>query len=119
MDIEINKVPKSKSDTLPTDGSKLGFGKIFTDHMFIMEFKDGKWQNAKIEPFRNLSLSPAALVLHYGQEIFEGMKAFSQKNNKDVSLFRPAMNAKRMAESAKRVAMEPFPEDYFLEAYIL
>ncbi|MHA1244012.1 MAG: branched-chain amino acid aminotransferase [Candidatus Heimdallarchaeota archaeon] len=116
MEIEIKKVPKSKSDTLPTDGSKLGFCKIFTDHMFIMEFKDDKWQNAKIEPFRNLSLSPAALVLHYGQEIFEGMKAFNQKNNTDVSFFRPEMNAKRMIESAKRVAMEPFPEDYFLEA---
>jgi len=116
MDIKIDLVPESRVGTLPSESDKLGFGKIFTDHMFTMEFKENKWQNAKIEPFRNLSLSPAALVLHYGQEIFEGMKAFSQKDSNDVSFFRPEMNAKRMIESAKRVDMEPFPEDYFLEA---
>ncbi|MBN1328349.1 MAG: branched-chain amino acid aminotransferase [Candidatus Heimdallarchaeota archaeon] len=116
MEIQINLKPESAREYKPEDDLKLGFGKIFTDHMFTMEFKENKWQNAQIKAYGPLSLSPAAMVLHYGQEIFEGMKAFRQEKTKGVSLFRPDKNAKRFAESARRVAMEPVPEEYFLAA---
>jgi len=116
LNVEITLKDDSKRGTLPKDENTLGFGRIFTDHMFIHEFKEGMWQNPKIEPYRNLSLSPAALVLHYAQEIFEGMKAFHQQNNKGVSLFRPELNAQRMVDSAIRMDMAPYPIDYFLEA---
>ena len=66
--------------TIPTDESKLGFGKIFTDHMFIMDYIDGEWKDAKIIPYAPLSLDPSASVFHYGQEVFEGMKAYKTSN---------------------------------------
>ncbi|MBQ9948165.1 MAG: branched chain amino acid aminotransferase, partial [Oscillospiraceae bacterium] len=75
MNIRIEKTtaPKAK----PIDESALGFGKIFTDHMFIMEYDTGMgWHDARIVPYQEISLSPAAMVFHYGQEIFEGMKAY-------------------------------------------
>ena len=105
MNIDITLKEESKRDTLPQDEKNLGFGRIFTDHMFIHEYKEDQWGKPTIEPFRNFSLSPAALVLHYGQEIFEGMKAFRQEDGKGVSLFRPEMNAQRMIDSAKRMDM--------------
>ncbi|NHJ47715.1 MAG: branched-chain amino acid aminotransferase [Asgard group archaeon] len=114
--MEVKIVKKTDIGKLPIDFQDIGFGKIFSDHMFIMEYKNDNWSNATIEPFRKLNLSPAALVFHYGQEIFEGMKAFYQLETKGVSLFRPEMNAKRFVKSAKRIAMAPVPEDYFLEA---
>jgi branched-chain amino acid aminotransferase len=116
MEINVIKKPENQRGKLSDDELQLGFGKIFTDHMFSMEFNNGSWNNPRIEPFKNLDLSPAALVLHYGQEIFEGMKAFRQQKSNVVSLFRPEMNATRFAKSAIRVAMEPVPEEYFLEA---
>ena len=116
MNIDITLKEESKRDTLPQDEKNLGFGRIFTDHMFIHEYKEDQWGKPTIEPFRNFSLSPAALVLHYGQEIFEGMKAFRQEDGKGVSLFRPEMNAQRMIDSAKRMDMEPYPKENFLEA---
>ncbi|NHJ84665.1 MAG: branched-chain amino acid aminotransferase [Asgard group archaeon] len=115
MDFAITEKPETEKGKLPEDELKLGFGKIFTDHMFTLEYKNQTWSNAQIKPFSNFSLSPASLVLHYGQEIFEGMKAFAQHNKNSVSLFRPEKNAKRMIESAKRVDMAPVPEEYFLE----
>jgi len=116
MEIQVKEKPAEQKGQKPEDDLKLGFGRIFTDHMFMMEFKEKAWQNAQIKPFGPLTLSPAALVLHYGQEIFEGMKVFKQEKTKEVSLFRPEKNAQRMAESARRVAMEPFPEAFFLES---
>ncbi|MFW9922302.1 MAG: branched-chain amino acid aminotransferase [Candidatus Thorarchaeota archaeon] len=112
----MNLKPQDKRGALTVDGNDLGFSKYYTDHMFITEYKNGNWQNETIQPFGPLQLSPAAVALHYGQEIFEGMKAFRQANKKDVSLFRPEMNAKRMIESAKRMVMPPYPEEDFLEA---
>lgn len=116
MKIQLNVKSNEIREKLPKDELLIGFGKIFTDHMFLMEFKNNQWINPTIKPFSNLELSPAALVFHYGQEIFEGMKAFRQQKTKGVSLFRPEMNAKRFAESAKRMSMAPVPEEYFLEA---
>ena len=75
--IEKTKTPKAK----PVDETKLGFGHIFTDHMFVMEYDTGKgWHDARIVPYGDISISPAAMVLHYGQEIFEGMKAYRTRD---------------------------------------
>ena len=94
---------------------ELGFGKYFTDHIFTMECDRGVWQNAKISPYGSLTLDPAATVFHYGQAMFEGLKAFCSKTG-DIQLFRPEFNAQRMARGAERLCMPSFPEEMFLEA---
>ena len=100
----------------PVDESKLGFGKIFTDHIFTVKYHDGRgWYDPLIEPYRSLSLEPTALCLHYGQEIFEGMKAYRGSNN-DIFLFRPMENIKRMNTSAERLCMPRIDPQLFLEA---
>ena len=112
LDIKITRTtaPKAK----PT--GKLGFGKIFTDHMFVMDYTRGKgWHDPRIVPFQDITLSPAAMVFHYGQEMFEGLKAYKGADGKNY-LFRPDMNAKRMADSAARLEMPPFPVEKFVDA---
>lgn len=91
------------------------FGKVYTDRMLLREYKNGAWQTGRILPYQNFSLDPATLVFHYGQEIFEGLKAFRQENG-DVVMFRPDENAKRFALSARRMMMPEVPEDYFLKS---
>ncbi|MDR0890102.1 MAG: branched-chain amino acid aminotransferase [Oscillospiraceae bacterium] len=99
----------------PQSGDKLGFGKIFTEHMFLMDYTEGQgWHDARIVPFQNLSLSPSCAVFHYGQEIFEGMKAY--RNGDKVYLFRPDMNAKRSNLSADRLVIPPIPEEDYVQA---
>lgn len=116
MDIKIIETPSEKKKTKPADESKLGFGKIFTDHMFTMKFKEGKgWHDAVIEPYHPLELDPTAMCLHYGQEIFEGLKAYRGKNN-EIYLFRPMENIKRMNVSAEKLCMAHIDEDLFFEA---
>lgn len=111
IEVRLTDTPKQK----PTDESKLGFGNIFTDHMFIMEFNGDKgWEHARIEKFHDISISPAANVFHYGQEIFEGMKAYY--NNGEVFIFRPDMNAKRANNSLERLCMPKIDEADFVEA---
>ena len=108
MKIEITKTtaPKAKPDS-----STLGFGKIFTDHMFVMDYSvDKGWHDAKIVPFANISLHPASTVLHYGSEIFEGLKAYRRKDGK-VQLFRPIENIRRMNNSAERLCLPQIPEE--------
>ncbi|GAG80271.1 unnamed protein product [marine sediment metagenome] len=83
-----------KKEKIPDE--KLEFGKKFTDHMFLMKYKDGKWGTPKIMPYQNFSLDPAAMVLHYGQEIFEGMKAYINQKTDSVYIFRPHENAKEI-----------------------
>lgn len=97
------------------DFSKLGFGKYFSDHMLYMEYSDGKWSEAEIRPFSDISVSPASVVLHYGQEIFEGMKAYKNKEGK-ITMFRPRDNIMRMNRSAERLCMAQLPVDEVLEA---
>ena len=114
LDIKITRTstPKAK----PAPGQKLGFGKIFTDHMFIMNYTEGKgWHDPRIEPFRNISLSPAAMVYHYGQEMFEGLKAYKGADG-SVYLFRPDMNAKRTNASNERLVIPELPEEDFVQA---
>jgi len=110
--IEKAKVLKKK----PEKGEKLGFGHIFTDHMFIMNYEEGKgWYNPRIVPYQNISLSPAAMVFHYGQEMFEGLKAYRGEDGK-VYLFRPDMNAKRANNSSDRLCIPQIPEEDFVQA---
>ncbi len=112
MEIKI-----TKADTLKAkpDSSNLGFGKIFTDHMFMMDWnKEKGWYNARIVPFENLSIHPASTVLHYGSEIFEGLKAYRRADGK-VQMFRPIENIRRMNRSAERLCLPEIPEDLALE----
>ncbi len=112
IDIKITKTacPKEKPDP-----STLGFGKIFTDHMFMMDYNNEKgWYNARIVPFENISLHPASTVLHYGSEIFEGLKAYRRKDGK-VQMFRPIENIRRMNNSAERLCLPQIPEDIAMQ----
>jgi len=110
--IEIEKTSNSR---LPlTDVNNCPFGKVFSDHMMEMDYIDGKWSKAYIRPYQDLVLSPATMVFHYGQAIFEGMKAYHLEDG-GVGLFRPEDNIKRMNVSAHRMSMPEIPEDIFLE----
>ena len=114
LDIKITRTetPKAK----PAKGQKLGFGKIFTDHMFVMNYTEGQgWHDARVVPFQNISLSPAAMVYHYGQEMFEGLKAYKGEDG-NVYLFRPDMNAKRTNASNERLVIPQLPEEDFVQA---
>ncbi|MCA0932583.1 branched-chain amino acid aminotransferase [Lutimonas saemankumensis] len=110
--ITIEKTKNSKIEQV--DFNNLPFGQVYTDHMLICEYENGKWELPKIVPYQNLHLDPSAKIFHYGQSVFEGMKAYKDENN-DVFLFRPIENQKRMNISAKRLAMPELPESYFME----
>jgi branched-chain amino acid aminotransferase len=97
------------------DPKQIIFGKTFAPNMFLCEYRNGEWRDARIEPLRSFSLHPASLVLHYAQSIFEGMKAFRQDDG-SVALFRPEKNARRFIASAQRMCMPPVEEDLFLQA---
>jgi branched-chain amino acid aminotransferase len=116
MDINITEVPPDKLNKKPRDEDNLDFGYIFTDHMFLMEYEEGKgWINPRIVPYGNFSIDPAAMGIHYGQEIFEGLKAYYGKDN-GIYLFRPEENIKRFNRSASRVCMPNLDHDTFMEA---
>ena len=91
-----------------------GFGSVFSDHMFIVNYKDGQWQDPQIKPYGPLNVLPSLHSLHYGQAIFEGMKAYKGPND-EAFLFRPEQNAKRLNKSAVRMCMPEIPEKLFLE----
>ena len=113
MDI---KIIKTNAPKVKPDSSVLGFGKYFSDHMFMMDYSREKgWYNARIVPFENISLHPASTVLHYGSEIFEGLKAY-RKENGEVQLFRPIENIRRMNTSADRLCLPQIPEEDAMEA---
>lgn len=112
FDIKINRTDSSRLDQV--DWENLPFGKIFSDHMLVMEYADGAWQSPVISKFQNLDLHPASSVLHYGQTIFEGMKAGKSPEG-DILVFRPDMNAKRFAESCERMCMPEIPEELFVD----
>ncbi len=111
LELTINKATSLKQKPQ----GKLGFGKIFTDHMFVTEYADGAWKNARIEPYAPFSLDPSTSVLHYGQAVFEGLKAY--KNEKgEIRVFRPRENFKRMNESCARLCIPAFDEEFALHA---
>ncbi len=114
--MEIEYVQAKTLKEKPAWDHNLGFGKYFTDYMFTMDWTVNKgWHNAKIEPYAPICLDPATLVLHYAQETFEGLKAYKSKDG-NVLLFRPEMNARRFANSNRRLCMEILPEEMFVEA---
>jgi len=114
LDIKITKTTEPKKK--PEPGKPLGFGKIFTDHMFIMNYTEGKgWHDPRIVPFQNISLSPAAMVYHYGQEMFEGLKAYKGDNG-EVYLFRPDKNAERAQKTNDRLCIPQIPVEDFVQA---
>lgn len=115
MDIKIVKCASDKLKAKPADESKLGFGKIFTDHMFTVKYQEGKgWHEAVVGPYAPIVLDPTAMSLHYGQEIFEGLKAY-RGHDGSIYLFRPMENIKRMNASAERLCMATIDPDLFFE----
>lgn len=110
--ITVDKVKQSKIDQVDFDN--LAFGSVFSDHMLVCDYKNGAWEVPKIVPYGPISLEPSAKIFHYGQSIFEGMKAYKDENS-DVWLFRPQDNHKRFNISASRMSMPQISEDYFLE----
>lgn len=112
MDINVKKVEKSRIHQLDPDN--IQFGKLYSDHMLIANYENGEWKQPEIVPFGNLSLSPATTFMHYGQAIFEGVKAYKDANGNAV-VFRPQDNWKRMNRSAHRMGMPDVPEELFIE----
>ncbi len=110
--LEINKVSTSKIGQV--DFENLNFGNIFTDHMFVCDYVNGAWKNPKIVPYGPLTMEPSARVFHYGQAVFEGMKAYKDDHG-TTFLFRPDENFKRINKSSERLAMPEFPKEYFFE----
>ena len=112
INIQVSSVSESRISQV--DWDNLPFVKVFSDHMLIMDYKDGEWQSPEIVPFGPISIHPATSALHYGQAIFEGMKA-NKSEAGDVLIFRPDMNAKRFQESCERMSMPIIPENLFVE----
>ena len=110
--ISIEKVNTSKIDQVDFDN--LAFGSVFTDHMLVCDYRNGAWETPKITPYQPISLEPSAKIFHYGQSIFEGMKAYKDADNK-IWFFRPFDNHKRLNISANRMAIPEIPEEYFME----
>lgn len=109
------KIVKTDSPKKKPNPETLGFGSIFTDHVFKMEFNpELGWHNAVIEPYGPIQIDPSYMVLHYGQETFEGLKAYKDDEDR-VFLFRPEMNARRLNQSNRRLCIPEIPEDYFME----
>ena len=116
MKYEISITKTTEPKAKPADESKLGFGKIFTDHMFIMDYNTEKgWYNARIVPFAPIALHPASTVLHYGSEIFEGLKAYRTPDGK-IQLFRPEQNMARLNLSNDRLCIPQIDEAFAVEA---
>lgn len=114
LDIKFTEAKTLKEK--PADETKLGFGKIFTDYMFVMDYDKGQgWHDPRIEPFHPFEISPACVVLHYAQEVFEGLKAYRTKDDV-IQLFRPDCNAERMQDSCERLCIPKVGKDDFIQA---
>lgn len=111
--MKLEVIKKEKTGKLPE--GPLGFGKHFTDHMFVMEYAGGEWGKARIQPYAPFSLDPSTSVFHYGQAVFEGTKAYKNKAG-EIRLFRPRDNLIRMNESCARICIPPVPVDFVLDA---
>ena len=115
LDVRVKKVPTDQLKNKP-DEQELGFGRYFTDHMFLMQWNRQRgWHDAEIAPFQDFRMSPAAMVLHYGQAIFEGMKAY-RSNEGEILLFRPKDNFARLNRSAVRMCMPRIPVEKVLKS---
>lgn len=112
MNINITKTENSRIAEF--DENDIQFAKFYTDHMLIADYEDGQWKTPEIMPFRNLSMHPATTFIHYGQSIFEGIKAYKNQAG-EVNIFRPKDNFERFNISAKRMGMETVPEEIFMD----
>jgi branched-chain amino acid aminotransferase len=113
LKIEIERIQKSR---LPqVDFKNIPFGKVYTDHMFMADFRDGEWKNPRITPYGHMMISPATPAIHYGQSIFEGMKAYPSASG-EALVFRPYDNLKRLNISGERMCMPMLPEELFMES---
>lgn len=111
LDITIDQTEKSRINEVDFDN--IPFGRVFSDHMFVVDYKNSEWSDAQIVPYKPLELSPANSAIHYGQSIFEGMKAY--RNDKgEILIFRPLDNFRRLNKSAERMCMAQLPEDVFM-----
>ena len=116
LDIKIEKTKNPKKK--PEEGQEISFGTVFTDHMFIMEYKEGKgWFNPRIEEYKDISLSPASMIFHYGQSMFEGLKAYKSEDGRTL-LFRPTKNIQRANNSNRRLCIPEIEEKDFLQAIV-
>ena len=113
LTFEINKTQHSKLPQLDFDN--IPFGKIYSDHMFVAEYNNGQWNDLRIEPYADLSISPANATLHYAQSIFEGLKAYKNKDG-EILVFRPQANSRRLNVSAERMCIPQIPEELFMSA---
>mgnify|MGYP005998581371 CR=1 FL=1 len=111
ISIDVNKINQSKIEQV--DFNNIQFGKVYSDHMFVSKFRNGEWGSNKILPYANLSVSPATPAIHYGQSIFEGMKAYRSASG-ELLLFRALDNFKRLNISADRMCMPNISEDIFM-----
>ncbi len=117
MEAVMNNISVEKAKTSKihdVDFENLSFGSIYTDHMLVCDYVDGEWKTPKIVPYQPITLDPSAKIFHYGQSIFEGMKAYKDENEK-IWLFRPLENHKRLNKSAKRLAIPELPEAHFMD----
>ena len=111
LNIKINKIPESRIKEV--DFSNIPFGKVYSDHMFVADYEGGEWKNFRISPYAPLQLSPANATLHYGQSVFEGMKAYKNKAG-EVLIFRPNANYQRLNKSAERMCIPQVSEELFM-----
>jgi branched-chain amino acid aminotransferase len=111
--MKISKTPSSRINEVDFDN--IPFGRVYSDHMYRCDYRDGKWQEGHIQPFGDIKLSPGNAALHYGQSVFEGMKAYRMVNGK-VGIFRPLMNFHRINRSAERMCIPQLTEAHFTEA---
>lgn len=111
LDIKVTRTTNSK--LAQVDWNNLPFGKVFSDHMLVMNYENGEWGTPEVVPFGHLQLHPATSAIHYGQSIFEGLKAYRTVDN-DIAVFRPDMNAKRFKDSCLRMCMPELPEEVFM-----
>ncbi len=110
--MRIERIQSSKIHDINFD--KLSFGEVFTDHMFVCDYMDGQWVDPRIVPYQPLQMDPSASVLHYGQAVFEGMKAYKDDKG-NAWLFRPEDNHARINKSSVRLAIPEFPKEYFMD----
>ena len=115
--MKLEFVERKQLKAKPTDETKLGFGHIFTDYMLMLERDKSGWKSAKIQPYGPIELSPAATVLHYAQECFEGLKAYKTEDGR-VLLFRPKDNVHRLTTSAQRLCMPEFDEQFLFDSLV-
>jgi branched-chain amino acid aminotransferase len=115
MSFKITINPTENSKISDFDPNNISFGKVFTDHMFICDYHDNEWHDPRIVPFGKIPMSPTLSALHYGQSIFEGMKAYKTPNG-EITLFRPEENLNRLNRSADRMSMPHLPKEIFMEA---